>query len=168
MLSIFLFGCWLLSGSALPPPIDSILSFLDFFGLLFSLYLVWAGGDSNLLGRGFQPSLVRVLGLNRIVSLGCALDLLCILDLWSSLSALCHGKRRRIHGIDLTGGIYNGSDSVGGVGGFPCALAPALDRASIRRAILPGIVNATKENCFVHMLFDLFPLHSLFSSCTLR
>lgn len=34
-------------------------------------------------------------GRERIVSLGCALDLLCILDLWF-LSALGHGKRRRI------------------------------------------------------------------------
>ena len=78
------------------------------------------------------------------MSLGCALDLLCILDLWSSLSALGHGKRRRIHGIDLTG-IYNGSDSVGGVGGFPFALAPAMDRESLWRIYPPGTVNATKK-----------------------
>lgn len=98
-----------------PPSLDSFLPALLWFGLFNSLVFGWRQHHRCLVG----------FGLERIVSLGCALDLLCILDLWS-LSALGHGKRRRIHGIDLTGGKYNGSDSVGGVGGFPFALAPAF------------------------------------------
>ena len=111
-----IFHCHLLVLSGSRSPWDSILK-LSGFGLFNSLS---DGSDITVVCVGF--------GRERIVSLGCALDLLCILDLWS-LSALGHGKRRRIHGIDLTGGIYNGSDSVGGVGGFPFALAPALVRS---------------------------------------
>jgi hypothetical protein len=55
--------------------------------------------------------------------------------------------------IDLTDGIYNGSDSdsdsVGGVGGFPL-LAPAL-----WMSFSPGTVNATKK--IVLFIFDSTP-----------
>lgn len=57
--------------------------------------------------------------------------------------------------IDLTDGIYNGSDSdsdsVGGVGGFPL-LAPAL-----WMSFSPGTVNATKRwFCSYSIPFPVF------------
>lgn len=86
----------------------------SYFVLVFGL--LWFQGGRQLLEPSSGLSSIVGFGHERIVSLGyCALALLCILDLLSSLSALGHGKRWRIHGIDLTGGIYNGSDSVGGV-----------------------------------------------------
>lgn len=72
--------------------------------------------------RGFWPRTHCEPGLR-------TLALLCILDHLSFLSALGHGKRWRIHGTDLTGGIYTGLDSVLEVfRGFPFMLAPVLDR----------------------------------------
>lgn len=66
-------------------------------------FLCKDGGDTPGLGL-FWPLFVEGIRRERIVSLGCALDLLCILDLLSSLSALGHGKRRRIQGIDRSHG----------------------------------------------------------------
>lgn len=146
------FYLWLLS-RVRSPLFDSILSFLWSFGLFlvsFSLETVGAWGRRLC---GFRTR-------THCESLGCALDLLCILDLLSSLSALGHGKRRRIHGIDLTGGIYNGSDSVGGVGGFPFALASALDRGSLLQSARHCECN--KKDCSVHIL-TLFPAFVLMS-----
>lgn len=50
-----------------------------------------------------------------------------------SLVPFCVGSWQALENswIDLTGGKYNGSDSVGGVGGFPFALALALSRISL-------------------------------------
>lgn len=90
----------------------------NLFGFWSALIPQWQRLDECLGTGDFQVLVVTSLGHERIVSLESALALLCILDLLSSLSALGHGKRWRIHGIDLTVGYTTVWTPFGVLGDF--------------------------------------------------